>query len=221
MILIEKGEFLFGNNKTKKYLPPFEISKYPITNMEYKRFVDATDYPQPEGWKDGFYPPGKGNHPVVYVSWFDAMAYCRWLSQVSKAKNKYRLPTEFEWEKAARGTDGREFPWGKTFDKEKCNSSDSGIGGTSPVGIFHNGVSPYGIFDAAGNVWEWTDSSYDFWDRIKWKIPILKKDSVRVVRGGSWYYDVEYYFRCAFRDDDRPGIRIDVLGFRVVRSAQS
>jgi len=221
MVLIEKGEFLFGKNKTKKYVPAFEIGKYPITNIEYKRFVDATSYPQPRNWKDGFYPPGKGNHPVVYVSWFDAMTYCRWLSGVSKAKRKYRLPTELEWEKSARGTDGREFPWGNKFDKEKCNSGDTGIGDTSPTGIFQNGVSPYAIFDAAGNVWEWTDSSYDFWDRIKWKIPILKKSSVRVVRGGSWYYGYVDYFRCANRYVDLPVYRYYYLGFRVVRSAQS
>lgn len=220
MFHIEKGEFLFGDNKAKKFLPAFEISKYLITNIEYKRFIDATGYSQPENWKDGFYPPGKGNHPVVYVSWFDAMAYCRWLSQVSKAKNKYRLPTEFEWEKAARGTDGREFPWGKTFDKEKCNSRDSGIGDTSPTGIFQNGISPYGIFDVAGNVWEWTDSSYGFWDRIKWKIPILKKDSYRVVRGGSWGSNFDYFFRCAVRNDDHPVSRVNYVGFRLVRSAQ-
>ncbi|MDZ7262537.1 MAG: SUMF1/EgtB/PvdO family nonheme iron enzyme, partial [candidate division KSB1 bacterium] len=219
-ILIEAGEFLYGNDRQKMFLPAFEMGKYPVTNVEYKRFIDATKHRQPDDWKDGFYPPGKGNHPVVYVDWYDAVAYCRWLTQRSQNGKKYRLPTQFEWEKAARGCDGREYPWGNKFDKGKCNSFWQ-IGDTSPVGIFQDGASPYGLLDAAGNVWEWTDSRYGLWDRLKWKIPILKNDAWTVVRGGSWDNVNEDLFRCAGRFINRPHNRtlMLVFGWCVPRSS--
>ena len=219
VVLIESGEFLYGPKKEKKSIAAFEISKFPITNIEYKRFIDITGYSQPEEWKEGFYPAGKGNHPVVYISKYDAEVYCRWLTRVNETGKKYRLPHEFEWEKAARGEHGKEFPWGDEFDRIKCNSFRQN-NGTTPVGIFKDGISDYGVMDAAGNVWEWTDSPYDFFDRIKLKIPILRKNAWSVGRGGSWYYDNEFDFRCANRDDRLPHDRGNDLGFRVVRSAQ-
>ncbi|MBN2092874.1 SUMF1/EgtB/PvdO family nonheme iron enzyme, partial [candidate division KSB1 bacterium] len=228
MVLIPKGEFICGRdkrefwefNKHKRNLPAFEIGKYPVTNIEYKRFIDATGHRQPKNWKEGFFPSGRGNHPVIYVDWFDAQAYCQWLNRTSPGRKKYCLPTEFEWEKAARGTDGREYPWGDEFDEAKCNSFKQ-IGDTSPVGIFWDGVSPNGLFDMAGNVWEWTDSRLEFWDRIKWKIPFFNRTVGTVVRGGSWDNDITEVFRCADRVSNDPDDRDVVIGFRVVSSAQS
>ena len=123
--------------------------------------------PNPKGFKhpvDGW--EKKKDHPVTYVKWTEAMAYCQWLNQILNSEFTrsgqnliLRLPTEAEWEKAARGIDGLEYPWGNTFDKNKCNTSESGKGGTTPVGLYSpQGNSPYGCADMAGNVWEWTHS---------------------------------------------------------------
>ncbi|MBN1481416.1 NACHT domain-containing protein [candidate division KSB1 bacterium] len=216
MIYIPSGSFLYGDNKKSIRCPAFEIGTYPVTNLEYKRFVDASGHQQPEDWKDGFYPAGKGNHPVVNVTWFDAQAYCHWLSENTGSKSHYRLPTEIEWEKTARGSDGRVYPWGDKFDKTKCNNSRL-FGGTSTVGLFPDDKSPYGLYDCAGNVWEWTSSS---WEKQSLRTLVRRKRGLSVVRGGSWYDFDPVYFRCAYRDRYYPGYRGDYLGFRLARSAQ-
>ncbi len=218
MVPVAAGQFCFGDDKKPKSLPAFSIGKYPVTNMEYKRFIDATGHPAPHDWKDGFYPAGKANHPVIYVDKRDAELYCQWLTQKSESGKKYRLPTEFEWEKAARGVDGKEYPWGDSFDKSKCNSFSQNEG-TSPVGVFVEDNSEFSVLDAAGNVWEWTSSPYEFWDDVKLRLPILRKNSQTVVRGGSWDDYLEYLFRCAVRGWSRPDDRGIYLGFRVVCSA--
>lgn len=139
-------------------LPEYEIGKYPITNGEYAAFVESTGHKPPENWVDGLLPAGKEKHPVTYVSWYDARDYCKWLSQ--ETGQEYYLPTEAQWEKAARGTDGRTYPWGnESPDKTRCNY-DTNVGDTSPVGSYPKGASPYGVLDMAGNVWEWTGSEY-------------------------------------------------------------
>ena len=164
-------------------------------------------------------PRGKEIHPVVYVSWHDALKYCQWLTEAT-GKN-ITLPSEAEWEKAARGAnDALIFPWGNEFDAKRCNVNESGFGGTTPVGIFPNGASPYGCLDMAGNVWEWTRSLYDF------GYPYLPNDPKRedlragdeirrVVRGGSWFND-QVDARCAVRDRRLPNFRSSGYGFRVV-----
>jgi formylglycine-generating enzyme required for sulfatase activity len=160
----------------------------PVTNVQYLAFVLATGYERPKHWEGGRPPKGKKDHPVVYVSWHDAVAYCKWLAEVTG--KPYRLPTEAEWEKGARGTDGRIYPWGDKFDKDKCNIEKSGIGGTTPVDKYPNGVSPYGLLDMAGNVWEWTSSSFKSY-------PYDPEDgregsgvlSGGALRGGSWNGD--------------------------------
>jgi len=148
MVLVPAGEFYFGPDRVKLTLPDFYIDRYPVTNAEYKKFVEATGAPEPTHWRRGTWPEGKADHPVVNVTWEQAAAYAEWAGK--------RLPTEEEWEKAARGTDGREWPWGSTFDPSRCNTNESGIWDTTPVGKYSPaGDSPYGAADMAGNVWEW------------------------------------------------------------------
>jgi formylglycine-generating enzyme required for sulfatase activity len=198
MIIIPAGEFLYGEKKKKVTLPEFWIDKTPVTNAEYARFVAATGRKPPEHWK-GETPPKKiADHPVVDVSWHDAVAYAEWAGK--------RLPTEEEWEKVARGSDGREYPWGDGFDKNRCNTEESGIGKTTPVGQYSpQGDSPYSCVDMVGNVWEWTASDHYF--------------GSKVLRGGSWYSN-HRNARCTARDWDYPRYRDDNWGFRCARSSQ-
>jgi formylglycine-generating enzyme required for sulfatase activity len=150
--------------------------------------------------------------PVVGVNWYEAQAYCRWLSAVTG--RKYRLPTEVEWEKAARGTNGREYPWGNQFTKAKCNTVEGRIYTTAPVGLFDT-PSPYGLFDACGNVCEWTANWYHVYPGGDENASDDFGNKFRVVRGGSWYFD-RRHSRCASRDKYLP-IAFDTdLGFRAV-----
>lgn len=194
------------------------IDVYPVTNSQYKKFVEAGGYTnkdilekcwseagrkwregngitQPDYWNDEKWD--QPDHPVVGVSYYEAEAYAGWAGK--------RLPTEKEWEKAARGTDGREYPWGNGFDKEKCNSGESGHRGTTRVTLYPNGISPYGCYDMAGNVLEWTDSRYD------------KKETRCVLRGGSWYVEGSFC-QCALRYWYFPDLRGYNVGFRCVRT---
>ncbi|MGC8786224.1 MAG: SUMF1/EgtB/PvdO family nonheme iron enzyme [Anaerolineae bacterium] len=208
MIEIPAGEFLYSEDKKPIYLNRFKIGKYPVTNAQYKRFLDANpryrvpyedaDWARPYNWdrEKRTYPEGKANHPVVLVSWNDAQAYCNWLKKTTGWD--FRLPTEEEWEKAARGTDGREWPWGNEFHSEKANTVESGIGDTTPVGCYPDSASPYGCLDMAGNVWEWTASE--------------DEGGHRVLRGGSWY-GKQYLARCAFRLRHGPASGAAMLGF--------
>ncbi len=192
VVEIPAGEFLMGDRKRKVYADIFWIDRYPVTNAQYKRFVEATGHPPPRDWKDGSYPTEKATHPVVYVTWHDAVAYAEWAGK--------RLLTEEEWEKAARGTDGRVYPWGD-WEEGRCNTWEAGIGDTTPVGQYSpGGNSPYGCADMAGNVWEWmATGSSDY----------------REVRGGSWYYYRDYA-RCAYRSRSLPNASDYFRGFRCV-----
>ncbi len=193
MVKIPAGEFIMGTNdwwpksgpEHKVYLDSFYMDIYEVTNAEYKKFVDATGHRAPDHWKNNTYAPEKKNHPVTFVDWYDANDYCHWAGK--------RLPTEAEWEKAARGTDGRVFPWGNVFDSEKGNTPQHGKGGTMPVGSFPKGVSPYGVHDLAGNVWEWINDWYKAYSGNKHPDENVG-EKYRVIKGGSWY-DCTYY-RC-------------------------
>ncbi|RJQ18642.1 MAG: hypothetical protein C4560_07055 [Nitrospiraceae bacterium] len=209
MIRIPKGEFLYGKDNKTVLLDEYEIGIYPVTNAEYKEFVDDSKYGLPEHWdrEKRTYPEGKNDHPVVNVSFEDASAYCKWKAAQDKDKFTYRLPTEEEFEKAARGSDGREYPWGDDFDAGKCNTEESGTGDTTPVDKFPEGVSPYGCFDTAGNIWEWSSSDYE---SVK---------GTKVVRGGSWNFN-QLNARCTTRYWFRPGFRTHDAGFRCVRTLQ-
>ncbi len=145
MVKIPAGEFLYGEYQEKAETKEFFIDQHHVTNAEYKKFVDATGHDEPASWRHHTWPEGKEDHPVVDVNWFSAAAYAEWAGK--------RLPTNEEWEKAARGSDGRTWPWGSEFDIEKCNAfSDD----TTPVGKYSPaGDSPYGCWDMAGNAWEW------------------------------------------------------------------
>jgi formylglycine-generating enzyme required for sulfatase activity len=201
-IEIPAGEFTMGegNEAHRVHLAAYSIARVPITNAQYQLFVQATAQQPPSDWEGRRAPRRKESHPVVYVTFHDALAYCRWLSEATG--KPITLPSEAEWEKAARGAeDTRAYPWGDDFDEARCNVDESGFGTTTPVGIFLNGASPYGCLDMAGNVWEWTGES----------------DTV-VVRGGSWYAP-RVDARCAYRRWSQPGLRFVFLGFRVVLRA--
>jgi formylglycine-generating enzyme required for sulfatase activity len=208
---IPAGEFLFGYEKERRYIDePYMISKYPVTNAQYKLFLDTNpNYDVPKHWYREIrtYPPGKSSHPVVYVSWNDAAVFCKWAG--------CRLPTEEEWEKAARGEDGRTYPWGEDWvDGKYCNSHEAGINilvGTTPVDAYPDGVSPYGVWDMAGNVREWTSNLYIS------TFNEVKDEGYRMVRGGS-FLDDRNFARCTSRSRCNPLIRLNCHGFRVVVS---
>ena len=196
-------------------LSEYFIGKYPVTNAEYQAFVRDIGHRLPHDWGGEDYPEGKGDYPVVEVSWFDAVAYCQWLSEMTG--QTYRLPTEAEWEKAARGTDGWIYPWGNEWDETKLNSREGGPGGTTPVGQYSpGGDSPYGAADMAGNVWEWTQSVYkDYPYHLEDGREDLEAEGLRMLRGGG-FADGTWGVRCACRNWDYPAPRSDDRGFRVV-----
>lgn len=199
MVQVPAGEFLYGKEKQKQFLSEFWIAKTPITNTQYKKFIDANpDQPVPQHWdaKTRTYPINEADHPVVYVSWYDAKAYTKWAGA--------QLPTEQKWEKAARGADGRIYPWGDTPPTSDLCNFDRAVGGTTPIGNYSpQGDSPCGCVDMSGNVWEWTESRFDD-DKLE-----------RVLRGGAWNED-KYSVRLVCRINDRPNNRLKTAGFRVV-----
>jgi len=238
MIYIPGGEFLMGSDPQRDpdaykneqpqhslYLTGYYIAKTPVTNAQYMACVKANGCDHPKHWVDGQPPRGKENHPVVNVSWHDAMAYCRRLSELSG--QPYTLPSEPEWEKAARGSDGRIYPWGDRWDGAKCNSRENGRMETTPVDAYPLGASPYGLLDCAGNVLEWTISLWGGWDgelaRLQFGYPYdctdgredtaADDDIFRVLRGGCWQY-VSLAVRCAYRSVFYPPARHNVFGFR-------
>jgi sulfatase modifying factor 1 len=230
LILIPAGKFLMGSDPKKDkfsnkdewprhtlFLPNYYLAKTQVTNAQYAAFVSATDYKRPGHWKGWKPPKGKDDHPVVYVTWYDAVAYCNWLAQVTG--KAYRLPSEAEWEKGARGTDGWIYPWGNQWDLKRCNSREDGPGDTTPVGAYPEGTSPYGLQDMAGNVWEWCRSLYKPYPyNAKDGREDTETEGLRVVRGGAFY--VESYIRCAYRNGYNPLIPDMALGFRVCVAAQ-
>jgi formylglycine-generating enzyme len=243
MVWVSAGEFTMGSNPTeisrmwkkfgwkedwKQYtkgespkhrvhLDGYWIYKHEVTVAQYRKFCAETGHQMPNEpfwvWYD--------DHPIVSVNWYDAAKYCQWAGVA--------LPTEAQWEKAARGTDGRIFPWGNEWDSRRCNGTYPGIGRTTPVGSYPDGASPYGIMDMAGNVWEWCMDEYDeeFYDKnesrtnnpvsgglINFKSNRFKNlNSMRVVRGGSWRY-APSVSRAAVRGGNNPGLRNYTRGFR-------
>ena len=225
-------------------LPAYRIGKYPVTVAQYRRFVEAGGYDPQESaafwpgdgldWlrKSGQQAPyywddptwNVDNHPVVGVTWYEAVAYCAWLSATTG--RRFRLPDEAMWEKAARGTDGRRWPWGNEWDAPKLNSRDGGIGRTSAVGIFPTGRSPYEVFDCAGNVLEWcsgpgysSGASYPFQPRPytdkAYQEELTSSAGTRALRGGAWNND-DLFTRAAYRHFNNPHHRNYNVGFRVV-----
>lgn len=208
--------------RASRQLDAYRIDVYPVTNADYQAFVDATEHPPPfvsqevwEGyhlihshetvqrflWKHRTYPPDRGRHPVVLVTHADATAYCAWRG--AREKRRLRLPTEAEWEKAARGPDGRIFPWGNEFDPARLNSADKGPYDTVPVGSYPSGKSPYGLYDMAGQVFEWTSISDE------------QRPEHFIVKGGSWD-DLPGVTRAAARHSRPAMLKHILIGFRCV-----
>jgi formylglycine-generating enzyme required for sulfatase activity/serine/threonine protein kinase len=201
------------------HLDEYWMGRYPVTNAQYQAFVAATGKGAPSHWSKGNIPKGKETHPVVNVSWADAAAFCEWAS--GAAEVEIRLPTEAEWEKAARGTDGRIYPWGdKKPDKGLCNFSMN-VKDATPAGQYSPaGDSPYGCADMAGNVWEWVSDWYDgdYYKNSSRENPAgPATGEYRVLRGGSWDFYVRGV-RSASRGRNFPDFRYDDVGFRCARS---
>ncbi len=202
-------------------LPAFKISKYPITYQQFQAFIEALDGYSNRYWWRGLYAEGlkqqrsgpgeqhfkAWNRPRDDVSWYDAMAFCRWLS--ANLGYEITLPTEEQWEKAARGTDGRIYPYGNRFDCTKGNTVETGICQTSAVGIFLQGASPYGVMDMSGNVFEWALAGYDNPANND-----LSDYSPQALRGGSWPLNNDFA-RATFRSLSDPQDRSYDWGFRV------
>ncbi len=201
-------------------LPDFEIGIFSVTNQEYSLFVWASGYKVPKTWEGFHFPDSMGDHPVTGVSKQDAEAYCSWLNDA--LKSNYRLPTEAEWERAARGMDGRIYPWGDEFDPWRCNTSESGKRSTTPGGKYSPGGNrPPGAMDMVGNVWEWTSSRmfpypYDPEEELQ---PVQPLDKF-VLRGGSWYY-THKLARCAVRESALQTYLSPAIGFRLARTPKS
>jgi formylglycine-generating enzyme required for sulfatase activity len=237
MITVPAGKFLMGERQTQAelFLPVYQLGKYPLTNAEYGRFIEAGGYQRKDWWTEAGWAKkeegnwseprywqetrfNKPNQPVVGVSWYECMAYCRWLS--AETGRLYRLPTEAEWEKGARGLEGWLYPWGNEAEASRLNiwEGEQVVSATTPVGIYPTGATPLGVFDCAGNVWEWCFT--------RWQKPYqaqedtgglddLEGTAIRVLRGGSWYARLNYA-RCAFRSRYLPDGRSSRAGFRLV-----
>lgn len=228
MVLIPAGEFIMGSDNRLSdegpqhtvTLDAYLIDKFEVTNLQYKKYIDDAGRRAPSHFDQRDFPKGKADHPVTFVSWFDAKKYCEWADK--------RLPTEQEWEKAARGTDGRIFPWGNTFAIEMANTpvrweTIKKEGDTSPVGAFKRGVSPFGLHDTSGNVWEWVDAWYK-------AHPGNEKPSenfgeiYRVLKGGSWW-DCSFY-KCGIsapvfnRSFFNPRVKNSSFGFRCANDVE-
>ena len=264
MVLIPAGEFFMGSPEDglsfdderpqrKVYVRSFLIDRHEVTNALYQRFVNATGRPTPSHekpeltlWTHGVPLAGSEQHPVVNISWEDAVAYCQWHGK--------RLPTEAEWEKAARGTDGRRYPWGNEWNLTHANSAsywagrtieftnmtewkafwltgdgarvshDQGLKGeilTMPVGSFPDGASPYGLLDMAGNVSEWVQDWYEPYSYLN--APLSDPQGpdgklLKVVRGGSWLKPARN-LRTSDRDYGFPADRASGIGFRCAKDA--
>ena len=230
----DKGYFAREQPQRVVTLGGYFIGKFPVTVGEFRVFVEADGYwnrqwwtdagwkwreavgrEKPEYWEDAKWT-GDDRLPVVGVSWYEGYAYCQWLGGV--VHGKYRLPTEAEWEKAARGTDARLYPWGEEFEARRCNTRASEKGGTVPIGQYGpEGSSPYGCEEMAGNVSEWTMSQFR-------PYPYERDDGrneargevERVTRGGSWYKPV-LRARTACRGMNDPFFADNDLGFRCLR----
>ncbi len=217
MVLVSAGHFLMGSADGEVdelpphqvNLPAFYIDKLEVTHGQYQKFLAATGYKPPIDWKGGVMPAKLANYPVVNVTFEDASAYAKWAGK--------RLPTEAEWEKAARGTDGRTYVWGNSPEGKTTASGAAGKERVQPVGSFADDRSPYGALDMTGNVWEWTSDWYDAYSGND-SLEIAYGKKYRVIRGGGAidYYGAVSTRRCADRARSVPYGTYDALGFRCV-----
>lgn len=192
MVFIEGGEAVIGTGKNQKIIQVegFYIDKYLVSNRDYSYFLEETKRKPPEDWIGGSYPLGKADHPVVNVSYEDAKEYCKW--------KKKRLPTDVEWEKAARGKEGLNYPYGLSFIKGICNTSEAKIKDTTPVYANKKCVSPFGVYDMSGNVWQWIDTA---------------EGDKYIIKGGSYKSDADDAVAYKYKKESRTKKKKD-LGFR-------
>jgi len=251
MVAVPAGPFLMGSsaddpmaddNERPQHsltLPAYWIGQTEVTNAQFRPFVEGDGYTnrdywtadgwawkkklgrtQPRYWDDAEW--NGDQQPVVGVSWYEAVAYVRWLS--AQTGHPFRLPSEAEWEKAARGSNGRIWPWGNSWAEGLAHTQEAGRERSMPVGSYPEGVSPYGALDMAGNVWEWCATAwgkgYPYAVEDEWTVSYLEQQAeFRVLRGGSWY-DEQMYARGAYRNyDDARGNVILIVGLRVASSS--
>jgi len=235
MVLVTAGEFIMGTNKVdsdnshlkmgtvkplfldqhpirKISLDSYYIDKYEVTNEEYKLFLDSSGYDElPGHWENGTFLDGKNRHPVTHVTWREALTYALWAQKM--------LPTEAQWEKAARGEDGRMFPWGNIYEKGKGNIDIDGAKKLMKVGSYPNDISPYNIYDLAGNVMEWTMDWYLAYPGSTYESPRYGK-KLKVLRGNgfqkSGHYFLEAYHYSFTRTESDPNDYFENVGFRCV-----
>jgi formylglycine-generating enzyme required for sulfatase activity len=236
MVLVPAGAFVMGSDKTdtegraKEFgsmkpwyldehpahqvtLPDYFIDTYEVSNRAYGLFLHATGNQVPSSWNPDMLSDANGDKPVTGTNWFEADQFCTWLGK--------RLPTEAEWEKAARGPNGLEYPWGPEFDAMKGNTGATRLGGVMPGGHFPEGASPYGVNDLVGNVWEWTASWYQPYPGSDYNNDDFG-DKYRVIRGGGWggigHYTLDHFYRGAYRFYIDPSIGFNDAGFRCAKS---
>jgi serine/threonine-protein kinase len=215
MVMIPEGSFTMGNNASDDEsekpehaitVKAFYIDRYEVTNEEYYEFVKVTRHAAPANWHDGKFPAGEDKYPVSYVSWFDADAYARYAGK--------RLPTEEEWEYAARGDDKRLYPWGNEFSEQNANAKETKKDHAMPVGSYTAGASRFGVMDMAGNVAEWTASDYSLYPGSKAKT----ESGSKIVRGGSFGLEKKYAMATT-RFSVPPATVKDFIGFRLAKDA--
>lgn len=218
MLLIPRGKFVMGSNRGEKYERPahevtvasFYLDRTEVSNEDYKKFLDATKHRPPKSWKNGKYPDGEGRRPVTDVSWDDAMSYARWAGK--------RLPTEAEWEYAARGNQSLEYPWGNDWIADAAISKESKLTKPANIGSLLKGAGPFGNLDLAGNVWEWTADDYAPYPGNNEKIePQLMR--MKVIRGGSFKSD-RRLLASYLRNMVKPEQTDSGLGFRCAKSLE-
>ena len=235
MVLIPAGEFLMGTNKTDKenrhrsigtvkplyadqhpqqkvFLDNYYIDRYEVTNKEYKMFLADTNYYEtPSHWKNRKYKEGEGDLPVTQVTWYEAFAYAIWAGK--------RLPTEAQWEKAARGIDGREYPWGNQFNENMANIGIEGPKKAMPAKTFPKDISPYQVYDMAGNVMEWVLDWYEPYSGSNYKSSRFGK-TFKVIRGSGFHRAGHYFLRAYnsvfYRTEADPDTYFENVGFRTV-----
>jgi formylglycine-generating enzyme required for sulfatase activity len=241
MINIPAGHFFMGEGREQHQasLPDYRIGKYPVTNAQYRSFIDAGGYNDKRWWTEaGWTEIGQKqkeprfwqnarfngpNQPAIGLSWYECVAFWHWLS--AESGQFWRLPSEAEWEKAARGGDARLFPWGNEFDATRLNGRgprNHQVCTTTPIGLYPSGISPFGLFDCVGNVWEWCATrwrkTYPYeTTQDEWQGDYLQGMALRVLRGGSWY-ETKEATRCTHRFKFQPFGWNDRGGFRLVSS---
>jgi len=226
-IAIPEGPFLYGEKRERQFLETFWIAKYPLTHQQYQCFIGDGGYQEARWWRDLKKPEPEAsrwpqpNRPRTNVDWYEAVAYTRWLSAaLGLEEGAIRLPTEQEWEKAARGEKGLAYPWGEKYQSGFANINETwrregpwDLGQTTAVGLYPQGRSPHGVEDMAGTVWEWCLNVYDTPDVVE----MDDSGRPRVLRGGSWLY-ISGNARSGIRLRIYPVDRNDDAGFRLLSS---